>query len=237
MNLKKKYFYDALNFLDFRNDLAKMFNFPSSAEIKDDEDIDEFIKELEKDVREKNLSLVRLKHEKQLAETLLKRCDARHDKLQSKATTLLGFFAAIFTFLLGVFVPFHDRIGVAKISFLIELAAIILIGIAIASLINISKPKPTYEFKNLYVNENQDEKIDIDEKNEEPSLYHKEIASYWIAIGIRDYSNNLIGKTIIRWTNVVGWALLLLFIDLILRNVDFIQKLFSCFYCAFAYST
>ena len=68
-------------------------------------------------------------------------------------------------------------------------------------------------------------------------MYHKEIVSYWIAIGIRDYSNNLIGKTIIRWTNVVGWALLLLFIDLILRNVDFIQKLFSCFYCAFAFST
>lgn len=56
MNLEKKagmYFYDALNSLDFRNELTKMFNFPSSTKIKEDEDIDEFIKTLEKNVEKK----------------------------------------------------------------------------------------------------------------------------------------------------------------------------------------
>lgn len=234
MNLEKKagmYFYDALNSLDFRNELTKMFNFPSSTKIKEDEDIDEFIKTLEKNIEEKNFSLVRLKHEKKLAETLLKRGDARHEKLQSKATTLLGFSAAIFTFLLGTFAPFHDRIGIAKMSFLIELASIILIGIVIVSLIKISKPKPMLEFKNLFVEKDQDEKKDIGEIKEETSLYHKEIANYWTAIGIRDYSNNLVGKSIMKLTSVIGYALLLLFADLILKNIDFVQKIFVCLYC------
>jgi hypothetical protein len=226
-----KPFYDALNSLDFRNDLSQMFGFPSFEIVSSDDGIDNFVQQLEENVKEKNFSLVRLKHEKQLAEMLLKRSDARYEKLQSKATTLLGFSAAIFTFILGVLVPFHDRIGATKISFLIELFAIILIGAVIIALIKISRPKPGYELKKIYVGNDQDEKVNVNQTNEEISLYNKEIANYWMAIGIRNYSNDLVGHSIIKRTKEIACALLLLFLDLIVKNIDFVQNVFVCFYC------
>lgn len=220
-------FYNTLNSLTFRNELNEMFGFPQMEKINSEDGINTFIENLENSIKNKNFSKARLQHEFSLVDMLLKRADTRYDRLNLKTSIILGFASTLLTIILTTFTLFSARIGFGKITFLLDLLSIFFIIWSLITLRNNINPKPGFEFHNLFLGMNEEKDV------EEETLFYNEIASYWIAKGIRDYQNHKEALDIRKSIILISCALATLLISLILNNIEFFHKIFNCLYCCF----
>lgn len=220
-------FFEALNSIDFRAELADAFGFPAMKKVDCDDDIDNFISELEKCIKEKKFSLTRLEHEFSFAQKLLDRAESRYERNLSKLTNLLGFSATILTFMLTYFLTFHERLMVGKGVFVFEFIGIAIIAYVILRLIILIYPSQGYEFKNIFKNE-VEESEDVEEK---ALLLQNAIANFRIAAGIRDRMSHRTALAIQGISKKIGFSLIMLLTAFSLNNMSTFQKIMECLFC------
>lgn len=221
-------FFEALNSIDFRAELADAFGFPAMKKVDCDDDVDDFISELEKCVKEKKFSLTRLEYEFAFAQKLLDRAESRYERSLSKVTNLLGFSATILTFMLTCFLSFNEETAVGKGVFVFEFFGIAIIAYVIIKLITLIYPNYGYEFRNIFKNETKEN----EGVEEQALLLQNAIANFRIAAGIRDRMNSGIALKVRNTSRQIGLSLIMMFLAFLLNNINSFYKIIGCLFCA-----